>query len=130
MPIAVTGASGLLGRAVVRRLVSLGVETIAVARAAAEFPDGVRVSRVSEYGAVPEAELDELLGRYEWFALARLVRLRQRGGHYLDARRQLSTDCRHHHQYPGQCVGHCVRWRKKLVRGQDFIGSGCRHHCP
>ena len=29
---------------------------------------------------MPEAELDELLGRYEWFALARLVCLRQLGG--------------------------------------------------
>lgn len=56
MPVAVTGASGLLGRAVVRRLASLGIETIAVARTAFTPPCGVRALRVSEYGAVPEAE--------------------------------------------------------------------------
>ena len=38
------------------------------------------IASLGAAGAVPEAELDELLGRYEWFALARLVRLRQRGG--------------------------------------------------
>ena len=36
------------------------------------------IASLGAAGAVPEAELDELLGRYEWFALARLVRLRQR----------------------------------------------------
>ena len=38
------------------------------------------IASLGAAGAVPEAELDELLGRYEWFTVARCVRLRQRGG--------------------------------------------------
>ena len=38
------------------------------------------IASLGAAGTVPEAELDELLGRYEWFTVARCVRLRQRGG--------------------------------------------------
>ena len=38
------------------------------------------IASMGAAGAVSEAELDELIGRYPWFAAARRIRLRQRGG--------------------------------------------------
>lgn len=38
------------------------------------------IASMGAAGAVPEAELDELIGRCPWFAVARRIRLRQRGG--------------------------------------------------
>lgn len=37
------------------------------------------IASMGAAGAVPEAELDELIGRCPWFAVARRIRLRQRG---------------------------------------------------
>jgi len=57
MKVAVTGASGFLGRQIVAELSARGIAVIAVARRAASAPAGVETRTVSDYAETPAADV-------------------------------------------------------------------------